>query len=106
MSICDIRGAVRSSVLQERSEVEELFGPLTQRSNISASGRPCVALLPSLRPVFVSAPLDYSYFPEDVILRSPRLKLRGAESMRGAEQEAVGEEDVLAGSEISLGRSP
>lgn len=43
-----------------------------ERSNMEASGRPCVALVASLRPVFVLGLSDYSYIPKDVKLNSPR----------------------------------
>lgn len=64
---------------------------------MEASGRPCVALLAPLRPVFVSGLSDYSCIPEDVVSTSPR-----PEAQR--KQEVVCEEDVITGSEISLGR--
>lgn len=75
------------------------------RSNMEASGGPCVALAARVRPVFVSGLLDYSYVPEEVILIAPWPAARRTwKHVRSWTGSGLCEEDVIAGSEIFLGR--
>lgn len=73
---------------------------------MEASGRPSVALVASLRLVFVSGLLDYSYIPKGNKLElTPVMKPRGSEN-RATEQEVVCERDVITGSESFPGKDP
>lgn len=68
---------------------------------MAASGRPSVALVASLRLVFVSGLLDYSYIPKGNKLEpTPVMKPRGSENIRATEQEVVCKRDVITGSEF------
>lgn len=74
---------------------------------MAASGRPSVALVASLRLVFVSGRLDYSYIPKGNKLEpTPVMKPRGSENIRATEQEVVCERDVITGSESFPGKDP
>lgn len=94
--------------LQERSEVSGRSECLTQNHHgdlTRRSGRPSVALVASLGLVFLSGRLDYSYIPKGhKIELALVMKPCGSENIRGTEQEAVCEDDVIAGLRVSLGR--